>query len=122
MSTVELTAICAVIVTALSGIALPLYLWRRKNRQNDETQEVVSWQGLTAELRQQRDELKKRLDTVERDWKARLVEMEADHKARLRELDADWERQMTAAKQRIQLLETEVAELYRKLYGPPGPR
>lgn len=108
MSPTELTAIITAVTAAIASVIVPLYLQHQAARQAAAGGAIISWQSITKVLQEERDALRKELDTTE-----------AKHRRELQELDADYQAQLTEARARITHLETEVADLYRRLYQRP---
>lgn len=107
MDAVETTAVVSAIVAVLGSIVIPLWLNRRKNRNDNEMAGVVSWKGITAALQIERDSLREQLDG--RDER---------HRRQIEEMEVDWERRATAMKKQITDLTDEVAALRRALASP----
>lgn len=105
MTPVELTSVIGLVVVAISTILVPAALRRRQTRDRNDRNDVVSWQGLNATLKQDVVNLRSERDADR-----------AEHKARIAELETEYTRQLISARQRISQLETEVATLYRQLY------
>lgn len=111
MTPETLTAIAAVIVSIISSFVIPIFMKRRAATRAADSTEVVSWKGITNVLQTERDDLRRRLETQEDLFKRRMNVLEEDYL-----------RQLNDAKDRIKQLESEVADLYRRLYqqGTPG--
>lgn len=105
MTPETLTAIAAVVVSIISSFVVPIFLKRRAAHRAEDSTEVVSWKGITSVLQTERDDLRRRLETLEDTYKRRL-----------NLLEEDYVRQLGDAKDRIKQLESEVADLYRRLY------
>lgn len=119
MTPEQITLFIGVGLTVVTGIISPAYLrWKAKQKEDSGTG-VVSWQGITTVLQKERDDLRRRIEEMEAENKAWKVSMDQDYARRLHELEAEYQRQLTAANLRIQQLEGEVADLYRRLYQHP---
>lgn len=105
MTPTELTAIIAAVTAVLSSVVVPLYLKRQAARQAAADGAVVTFQSITTVLQAERDELR-----------AEVRAADEEHRRKVRALVADYDAQLTAAKARISHLETEVADLYKRLY------
>lgn len=111
MTPADITAIVVAVTGVIVGILMPVVMRRRQLARESSSVEVVSWQGITAVLQKERDELRRQLD-----------EIDDEYKARIRAMDADYTAQLTTARARIHALETEVAELYGRLGRAGGGR
>lgn len=100
------TIIGGVAVAILTSIVAPILIRRRQVKMDEASAGLASWQGLTNALQKERDDLKLRVDKIERAHEERIRAMEADHA-----------RQMKVAEDRISALEKELSKLYRRLYG-----
>lgn len=110
MTATELTAIVTALTAVVTSVVVPLYLRRQAAKQATARGEIVTFQSITTVLQQERDDLRTELRTVEDTYRARI-----------RAVADDYDKQLIAAKARITQLETEVAELYRRLYARDAP-
>ena len=90
------------LVAGLLGI--PNYRQRKKAKQDEDVQKEVTHASVAKMLQQERDGLL-----------VRIKEMEDSHRTQIADLKVTYEEQISAAKQRITDLETEVNRLYRRI-------
>lgn len=109
MNTVEWTAVLGVIVTVMGTVLIPMWLARRKQRDDTDIADVVSWKGITEALQRERDALRRQLD-----------EIEDRHRRQAKDMEVDFDQRSAAMKKRIADLEDEVAALRRALRGDTG--
>lgn len=100
----EWTTVAGVIVGSIGTVALPVWLQRRKAHQDADSTILTSWQQMTAAMREERDELRQRLD-----------DSETRHRRQVQELEQDWDRKLVKAQQRITQLEQEIEVLRRMI-------
>jgi chromosome segregation ATPase len=111
VSAADITAIVAAAIALLATVLVPWYLRRRGRSESADRNQIVSWQGLNASLKQDVDSLRAERD---RDRAERDRDRE-DYKRRLRELEEESDRQLSSARGRIVHLEDEVDRLSRRL-------
>ena len=108
-SPTELTTVAGIIVGVIGTVALPLWLQRRKARQDADHTILTSWQQMTASMREERDELRRRFD-----------DQETRHRQQVRDLEEEWDRKLVKAQQRITQLEQEIEALRRMIRDGGG--
>lgn len=109
MDAATITAVVGVVVAVLAGITVPVWLQRRKDKDSDDMAEVVSWQGLTNELRNDRNSLREQLSAIEK-----------RHKEQITEVEKTWQSKLKAAQAEIDELRSELAVLRRAIRGTTG--
>jgi hypothetical protein len=126
MTNTELVGFLGILVAVASSIGLPLYLLRRKTKGENATAQaaaaatdVVSWQGITAVMKEERDASVKRVGEVEKEYAEKFRKLEAEYAEKFRRLEEDCTRKVEASNRRIRELEVEVTGLYREIHGLP---
>jgi chromosome segregation ATPase len=73
----------ALAVAAMITALTPIYLRYRNSQLKAASESLVSWEGLTHALQEERDRLQVRLDESERHFQERTAAIEADWAAKL---------------------------------------
>lgn len=130
MTPTELVGFAGILVAVASSIGLPLYLARRTDRKKTEADsatakaaaaatDIVSWQGITAVMKEERDASVKRVREIELEYAEKFRKLEIEYAERFARLEADCDRKVEASNGRIRELELEVTGLYRQIHGLP---
>jgi chromosome segregation ATPase len=113
MDAVGITSIAAIVVAVIGTIVIPVVLKRRQDKDKQDEVDVLSWKGITRELREDRDAAKKDAQQLQ----MQLNEIDERYRRQMKEQETDWEGRLAVLKQRVRELEEEVQTLKRLLRG-----
>ncbi|GAC1374836.1 MAG: hypothetical protein NVSMB4_02640 [Acidimicrobiales bacterium] len=115
MTAGELTAIAVAVTAFLSSIVIPAVLRRRQSGVNTNRTKVVSWEGITDTLQEERNRLQARLDTRETEHNAQIVALNAEWQRKIDALNAQWQAKLSECEARITQQQGEIDALRRLL-------
>lgn len=136
MNAAELTTTVAAIGAVAASFCVPIYLQRRKERQQAgavaatnarrlaESSEV-SWEKINLAIAKERDNAQEQLAKQASTHTAEIAAMRDRHASEIGEMRSSWERTNADMSRRITEYQQQVARLYQELYElhrllPPG--
>lgn len=110
---ISITGILGLVIAALAGIIIPIFLWQAQKRKVEELQRekdadekantsVTSWESMTSLLARERDRLSEQLALADQRHASELIKVEEK-----------WRKQLVERDARIGELENEVSALQR---------
>jgi peptidoglycan hydrolase CwlO-like protein len=115
MTASDITAIVAIIVTAIGAIVIPVYAAKRKRNQDQDMTDIESWKEIVKALQAEVARLRAQLRESEQDYQKQLDDMASKHREQIKTLDDDWEARMATQQARMSGMESQIAVLNQQL-------
>lgn len=115
----DLTAYVAAAVAVL-GSGGSYLVWRKKNKDEQDMTEVVSFESLNKALNTEVNRVNQQLAQQKADYEQRIEAMETRHREQLKSLELDYEQRHATLRSRVSDLETDNASLNRQLMQARG--
>lgn len=97
MTPADITAIIGTAIALLTSVIVPWVLRRRQTADIASATDLASWQGIVANLKEEREEVKReredlrgQLKVLEVEYKARIAAVEQEFRDRMRAVEADY--------------------------------
>ena len=90
MTPADITAFIGIVVAIISSVVVPWLLRRRARTDIADATDLASWQGIVANLKEERSDVRSQMRAMEAKYEARITAMEQECRERMRAVEVDY--------------------------------